>query len=52
MVVDGNVVVAGSFNWSQNAETQNNDFLVAVVSPTIAQAFEAEFQKIWAESTS
>ena len=52
MVVDGNVVAIGSFNFSTNAETENNENLIVIVSPTIAQAFEAEFQKIWDESTS
>jgi len=51
MVVDGNVVVAGSFNWSLNAESENNENLIVVVSPAIGRIYD-EFQKIWDESTS
>lgn len=48
MVVDGSIVVFGSYNFSRNAEEQNNENILIVHSPELAAAFEAEFQKVWA----
>jgi len=49
-IVDGNIVLTGSYNWSSAAEERNNENLLVIRDPTLAQRFEAEFQKIWRES--
>ena len=41
MVIDGETVLTGSFNWSVNAERFNAENLVALKSPALA-AFYAE----------
>ncbi len=50
MIVDDSIVVFGSYNFSRNAETQNNENVLIVHSPELAAAFEAEFQKVWAQA--
>jgi len=49
-IVDGNIVLTGSYNWSSTAEERNNENLLVIRDPTLAQRFEAEFQRIWRES--
>jgi phosphatidylserine/phosphatidylglycerophosphate/cardiolipin synthase-like enzyme len=47
MIVDGKVVLTGSYNWSSNAENENNENLVVITSDNVAGTYESEFQKIW-----
>lgn len=49
-IVDGYVVLIGSYNWSSSAENRNNENLLVIRDPLLAERFEAEFQKIWSES--
>jgi len=49
MIVDGTVVLTGSFNWSSSAENNNDENLV-VIKNNVANSFEARFQTIWDES--
>lgn len=50
MIVDGIVVLTGSFNWSANAEENNNENLIVLEGESIGSVYEADFQKIWNES--
>lgn len=50
MIVDGKVVLTGSFNWSNNAENENNENLLIIASTSLATTYENEFQKIWNSS--
>lgn len=50
MIVDGKVVLTGSFNWSNNAENENNENLLIITSTSLATTYENEFQKIWNSS--
>ncbi|HDN17806.1 MAG TPA: DUF1669 domain-containing protein [Candidatus Bathyarchaeota archaeon] len=47
MIVDGYIVLTGSFNWSNSAENRNNENLVVIVSRSVASRYEEEFQKLW-----
>jgi len=47
MVVDGYIVLTGSFNWSNEAEEYNNENLVVLDSASIAYQYKADFQTIW-----
>lgn len=49
-VIDGNIVATGSFNYSSNADTKNEENLVFIDSPDLAQKFTADFDGIWAAS--
>jgi len=46
-VIDGYVLLTGSFNWSQAAEERNNENLMILESDYLTIAFIEEFQKIW-----
>ncbi|MBL8094465.1 MAG: DUF1669 domain-containing protein [Anaerolineales bacterium] len=50
IIVDSAIVVFGSYNFSRNAEEQNNENALIVHSPELAATFEAEFQKVWAQA--
>jgi phosphatidylserine/phosphatidylglycerophosphate/cardiolipin synthase-like enzyme len=47
-IIDGQVVEVGSFNFSDNAQNQNDENLIIVDSPALAQTFEAEFLRVYA----
>ncbi|MCL6643041.1 MAG: FAM83 family protein [Candidatus Bipolaricaulota bacterium] len=46
-VVDGERVITGSYNWTTSAQTRNEENLLIIESPELAQAFESEFSKLW-----
>jgi phosphatidylserine/phosphatidylglycerophosphate/cardiolipin synthase-like enzyme len=46
-VIDGSIVLTGSFNWSDAAENDNNENLVVLRGSNLAREYENEFQKIW-----
>jgi len=45
-IIDGATVIFGSFNFSNNADQDNDENLLIVDDPQLAQAFEAEFQRV------
>lgn len=47
-IIDGETVVMGSYNFSNNAEENNDENILIIHNPNIAQAYFAEFQKVWA----
>jgi len=49
-IVDGQTVIFGSFNFSQNADTENDENLLIVDEPALAQAFTAEFERVLAQA--
>lgn len=46
-VIDGTLVITGSYNWTTSAQTRNEENLLVIESPELAPAFEREFQKLW-----
>ena len=46
-IVDARTVVLGSFNFSQNAEEENDENLVIVDDASLAAQFEAEFGRVY-----
>jgi len=47
-VIDGRVVVTGSYNWTARAEKVNyENLLIFLDSPGLAGAYEEEFQRLW-----
>ena len=50
LIVDGVIVITGSFNWSNNAENYNNENIVVIRSAYVAAKYEEEFERIWNES--
>jgi phosphatidylserine/phosphatidylglycerophosphate/cardiolipin synthase-like enzyme len=45
-IIDGREVLFGSFNFSENADKDNDENLLIVDDPALAQQFEAEFQRV------
>lgn len=50
IIVDGRYVLTGSYNFSENAESRNDENSVIIDSPALAQQFEEEFADIYAHS--
>jgi phosphatidylserine/phosphatidylglycerophosphate/cardiolipin synthase-like enzyme len=49
-ILDGEIVVMGSLNFSASAADNNDENTLIIYSPDIAQAYLAEFEKRWAEA--
>lgn len=45
-IIDGRTVIFGSFNFSSNADTDNDENLLIIDDAGLAQAFEEEFQRV------
>lgn len=49
-VVDGQVVIVGSHNWSTAADQLNDETLMVIYQPQIAAHYEREFKRLYANS--
>jgi len=49
-IIDHEIVLTGSFNWTGTAESSNNENLIVIRSVEVASRYESEFQKIWSQS--
>ncbi len=47
MVIDGRVVLTGSYNYTKQADTRNDENLLILVGEDVAGAYEAEFNEMW-----
>jgi len=47
MIVDGEIVITGSYNFSRSAETRNDENLVIFHNEQIAEVFLKEFQRVY-----
>jgi len=50
IVIDGVIVGTGSFNWSGDAEKNNDENLIILRDPSVAQKYLGEFNRMWASS--
>jgi phosphatidylserine/phosphatidylglycerophosphate/cardiolipin synthase-like enzyme len=50
IVIDGEVVIAGSFNFSASADKSNDENLVIIHNPAVAKLFEEEYQRVLAQA--
>ena len=48
-ILDEQTVVTGSFNFSENADSGNDENLLVIANTDIAQEYLAEFERRWAE---
>ena len=46
-VIDGKIVITGSFNWTKSAEYRNDENLVVIRSSDLARVYEKNFKKLW-----
>ena len=49
-IIDDQTVIFGSYNFSSNADTDNDENLLIVDNPEIARAFTGEYEKILAQA--
>lgn len=47
MILDENTVIFGSYNFSNSAETRNDENLIVIYNEEIAKLFIAEFQRVY-----
>jgi len=50
MIIDEQIVVTGSYNFSRSAETRNDENLIFIYNPQIAEFFMGEFQRVYEQS--
>lgn len=48
IIIDEEIVVLGSYNFTNSAETRNDENLIVVYNPDIAAQFMSEFQRVYA----
>jgi phosphatidylserine/phosphatidylglycerophosphate/cardiolipin synthase-like enzyme len=46
-IIDEKIIILGSYNFSQAAETRNDENVLIIYNSAIAQEFIKEFQRIW-----
>jgi phosphatidylserine/phosphatidylglycerophosphate/cardiolipin synthase-like enzyme len=46
-IIDGHIVITGSFNYTADSNYNNDENLVVLDSQALAAAYEQEFQTIW-----
>jgi phosphatidylserine/phosphatidylglycerophosphate/cardiolipin synthase-like enzyme len=51
VVIDNYVVITGSMNFSDSAADDNDENMVAISEPLVAQLYLQEFERRWAEAT-
>ncbi|MSP14504.1 MAG: hypothetical protein EXR62_16310 [Chloroflexi bacterium] len=49
-VIDGKTVVLGSFNFSQNAETENDENLLIMTDTYLGNSFTQEFERVYKQA--
>jgi phosphatidylserine/phosphatidylglycerophosphate/cardiolipin synthase-like enzyme len=47
-IIDGQIVVTGSYNFSRSAEERNDENLLVIHNAAIASLYQDEFDKIYA----
>lgn len=47
MIIDRKTVISGSYNFSQNAEKENDENILIIHSPRVAQKYNKEFWILW-----
>ncbi len=51
LIIDNQIVITGSFNFTRAAGEVNDDNVLVIHSPAVAALYEQEFQKIYAAAT-
>jgi phosphatidylserine/phosphatidylglycerophosphate/cardiolipin synthase-like enzyme len=50
-IIDGHIIITGSFNWSTEANLHDRENLVVIDSTSWATAYEQNFQEVWNASS-
>ena len=52
ILIDDRIVITGSYNFSNNAKTRNDENTLIVYSAEIAALYRQEFERVWREAKS
>jgi phosphatidylserine/phosphatidylglycerophosphate/cardiolipin synthase-like enzyme len=47
IIIDNRIVITGSLNFTDNADQNNNENVIIIENPDIANLYSAEFQRVW-----
>ena len=47
IIIDGEIVVTGSYNFSKSAKTRNDENTLVLHNPELAEIFLDEFERVW-----
>lgn len=50
-VIDKSAVITGSHNWSESANSSNDETLLVIHSPTVAAHYQQEFERLYANAS-
>lgn len=50
LIIDGHILVTGSYNFSNSAKTRNDENTLVIHSPEMAMLFNEEFERVWLET--
>jgi mitochondrial cardiolipin hydrolase len=50
IILDGQNVLAGSYNWTLESEEENYDNLVLLREPELVEIYQREFEALWREA--
>jgi phosphatidylserine/phosphatidylglycerophosphate/cardiolipin synthase-like enzyme len=50
IIIDGRIVITGSYNFTARAEEVNDENLLIISNPALAAAYQAEFARIYAQA--
>ncbi len=51
IIIDNRIVITGSFNFSDSANTKNNENVIIIDNAEIAKRYLEEFQRVWKEGS-
>lgn len=51
IIIDNRIVITGSFNFSDGANTKNNENVIIIDNADIAKRYLEEFQRVWKEGS-
>lgn len=49
-ILDRKIVLAGSYNWTLESEEGNYDSMLVLSEPTLAAAYQEEFDALWPQA--
>ncbi|GBF83816.1 competence protein [Aphanothece sacrum FPU3] len=49
-IIDDNIIITGSHNWSNSANTQNDETLLIIKNPTITAHYLREFKRLYQDA--